>query len=194
MLYFLVNFLPSYLMEERGLSIMGMAGIASTTYVAQAAAALLAGMLLDRLRQHQDSSGQHKRLLIAGFVVLAGGVIAAAAARTPALITACVIVSGAGLGVLHVANNCAGQRFAGPLATGRWCGIQNCVGNFVGIVVPLAVGGLVDMTGSYIAAFVLTAALQVFGIIAVVFILPRIEAIDWSRAEAPRMDSAAAPA
>jgi hypothetical protein len=41
------------------------------------------------------------------------------------------------------------QRLAGPLAAGRWTGIQNGIGNLAGIVAPIVTGSIVKSTGKF---------------------------------------------
>jgi nitrate/nitrite transporter NarK len=48
--------------------------------------------------------------------------------------------------------------FAGPRATGRWMGIQNAVGNVAGMTVPVVTGYLVESTGNYTAASIVSGA------------------------------------
>jgi nitrate/nitrite transporter NarK len=47
--------------------------------------------------------------------------------------------------------------FAGPRASGSFIGIQNSVGNIPGIVMPIITGLIIDWTGVYDNAFLLTA-------------------------------------
>jgi hypothetical protein len=58
-------------------------------------------------------------------------------------------------------------------------GIQNCIGNFAGITAPVVTGIVVDRTGHFASAFVIAAFLAVVGILAFLFIVRRIEPIDW---------------
>ena len=67
--------------------------------------------------------------------------------------------------------------FAGPRAAGAWCGVQNAFGNISGIVGPVATGVIIDSTGSYFAAFILTAAVSLIGALTWLFAMPRIEPI-----------------
>ena len=50
------------------------------------------------------------------------------------------------------------QTLAGPLAAGRWTSIQNGVGNLSGIVAPWVTGVVVEKTGAFYLAFVVSAA------------------------------------
>jgi hypothetical protein len=72
------------------------------------------------------------------------------------------------------------QVLAGPRATARWVGVQNMVGNAPGIIGLVFAGVLIDASGgSYMSAFLVAGAINVLGFIGWIFILPRIELIDW---------------
>ncbi|MGH8254019.1 MAG: MFS transporter, partial [Steroidobacteraceae bacterium] len=72
------------------------------------------------------------------------------------------------------------QTMAGPLAAGRWVGVQNTCGNVAGIVAPAMTGVLVSLAGgSFGTAFAVAAAINLLGIAGWVFILPKIAPVDW---------------
>ncbi|HYC10423.1 MAG TPA: hypothetical protein VEC10_12345, partial [Steroidobacteraceae bacterium] len=83
--------------------------------------------------------------------------------------------------------------FAGPLATGRWMGVQNAVSNTAGIVAPLAAGYLARATGHYTAALWVAGVIALIGLLAWVVVVPPVQPIDWSRYGSREL-SAAGPA
>ena len=72
-----------------------------------------------------------------------------------------------------------GQTLAGPRAVSRWMGFQNMVGNFAGIAAPIVTGLVVDWSGSFAGAFVVAAGLSVVGILSWLFVVQRIDPVDW---------------
>jgi MFS transporter, ACS family, D-galactonate transporter len=72
------------------------------------------------------------------------------------------------------------QRFAGPLATGRWMGVQNAVANVAGILAPIVTGYLVTATGHYAVALYTAGGVALVGLVSWLFLVPRVEPIDWS--------------
>ena len=70
------------------------------------------------------------------------------------------------------------QTLAGP-AAGSWTGIQNCIGNMGGVLSPLVAGWSVEMTGSYLTAFGMAAAVMLAGIAGYLFIVGPIQEINW---------------
>jgi cyanate permease len=69
------------------------------------------------------------------------------------------------------------QIFAGPRASGSWIGLQNGIGNLAGIVGPALIGWTIDRTGSFNAAFVLSAAIMAVGAVVWAVVVPRIEPV-----------------
>ena len=60
--------------------------------------------------------------------------------------------------------------------------MQNCIGNLSGIVGPLVTGVIIDRTGGYQGAFVLTAVVALFGLVGWLLLIPKVEQLDWRRA------------
>jgi cyanate permease len=61
-------------------------------------------------------------------------------------------------------------------------GVQNAIANTAGIIVPVVTGFIVDRTGSFDAAFLLTAAVALLGAVGWGVILQRVEPVDWRTA------------
>jgi nitrate/nitrite transporter NarK len=72
------------------------------------------------------------------------------------------------------------QTMAGREMVGRWTGIQNFVGNFAGAVAPWLTGFLLDRTGHFSWAFFITTAVAWIGALSWIFIVGRIEPVEWS--------------
>jgi cyanate permease len=71
------------------------------------------------------------------------------------------------------------QTIAGPLAAGKWSGLQNCFGNFAGIIAPALTGYVVQRTGHFFWAFVATALVLLAGALSWAFVVGRVESIQW---------------
>ena len=55
------------------------------------------------------------------------------------------------------------QTLAGPLAAGKWTGLQNGFANMAGVVAPVVTGWVVQTTGGFHLAFVLAALIALAG-------------------------------
>ena len=177
--YFMLTWLPFYLVRERGFSTAEMAQLAGIAYVVNALSAIGTGWLVDRLiAGGRSANGVYKTVMVithAGSVVcmlcMAGGARPVALA---AIFGFQVLCGAQSPGVYAIP-----QILAGPRATGRWVGIQNSLGNFAGVTAPAATGFIIDSTGAFTAAFLLAAAMSLLGVIGWWWMLPRLAELRW---------------
>lgn len=179
--YFLLAWLPLYLVEVRGFSLAAMASVAAATYAAQGISALLAGWASDRLiARGADEPRVRKALMVIGHVGAAVGTLAVMWTDSRLATFACLVLAGAATGLNSVGVFLIGQTFAGPRAAGRWIGVQNFIGNLSGVVGPVVTGAMIDATGGdYFGGFALAAGVSAFGALCWAFVVPRIEPIRW---------------
>ena len=156
--YFIISWLPFYLVKSRGFSIASMAEIASWAYLLNALSAFGMGWLTDRwIRHGQNPTVIYKSIM--GITHLIGigcmaGMVLLPEKQSIASLFIFELVSGCSYTGLFAIP----QILAGPQATGRWVGVQNAAGNVAGIIAPLITGILVDQTGHFELAFALAAA------------------------------------
>src|SRR4029077_2764186 len=82
-----------------------------------------------------------------------------------------LIVTGVGCGIGNSGIWAFSQTLAGPHAVGRWTGLQNSFANLAGVVGPALTGFIVDWTGHFQVALVITAGgCLPLGVILVVFV------------------------
>ncbi len=190
--YFIISWLPFYLVKARGFSITTMAEIASWAYLLNAISALAMGWAADRwIRAGGSANSIYKGIMafthLAGIACMAGMVLLPLKGSIASLF-AFELISGCSYpGVFAIA-----QIVAGPNATGRWVGVQNAAGNLAGLIAPAVTGILIDRTGAFSAAFALAAAVNVLGLIGWVFMLPKVAPLRWSTAPAAAAAAAAA--
>lgn len=162
--YFLLTWLPLFLIKSRGYSIEEMTLIATLGFSAQGGAALAMGRLSDHwVARGADEGVLRRRLMVVGQVLGAGAIIGVFFAGSAAPLGTCLVIAGIGSGLTSTNLFAIGQMFGGPRATGGWIGAQNALGNCAGIVGPIATGLIVDAFGSYGWAFALTAAVPALG-------------------------------
>jgi MFS family permease len=159
-LYFIIIWLPLYLTKTRGFSITDMTYLATLGFVAQALSAVGQGWISDRLvRAGRDEAAVRRALMVGGNVLMAISIFALMQARNAADIGLWLVVFGAAAATGGVNLYAIAQMFAGPRASGSFIGIQNGLGNVPGIVMPIITGLIVDWTGLYDNAFLLTAGI-----------------------------------
>ena len=174
-LYFVIVWLPLYLVQARGFSILQMTYLATLGFVAQAVSALVQGWLSDRWTKTGRSETAFRRAsMVIGNLVMGGAIIALIGARTPLAIGGLLMLFGAATATGGLNLYAIAQIFAGSRAAGSFIGIQNGVGNIPGIVGPIVTGMIIDWTGLYDNAFLLTAAVCLFSALWWVAVVPKI--------------------
>jgi ACS family D-galactonate transporter-like MFS transporter len=160
--YFLVSWLPDYLVTVRGLTMMKAGIYAALPYFVFGASEPIGGWIADRLiRAGWDETRARKGIVTIAFLT---GLLLIPAARvsTPGAAVA-LIVGGCLVGLATGNLLVILQSCAPPTEIGLWTGIYNFVGNIAGILSPLITGFLIAQTGSYTPPFVLAAALIAVG-------------------------------
>jgi MFS family permease len=182
--YFMLGWLPSYLQEEHGFSMHEMERVGTAGYVVNGLSALLTGWLVDRhVRRGGSVSFAWKLIMVLAhsasvvfMLIMAWG---SQSAAVGAMFGFQVMMGASSAGTYVM-----GQILAGPKASGRWVGIQNSIGNIPGMISPALTGFIVQRTGHYELAFVAAAAMSALGIVGWIGMVPRLEALDWSRCRA----------
>jgi MFS family permease len=182
--YFLLAWLPLFLVKVRGFPILEMTGMITTGYVVQGFGALGWGWLSDHLVKLGWGEGRVRKGLLFGYHLTQAAAILGIGFSTTAPMVLGWLVFGALFGGIGGTNPYAmSQIYAGPQAAGTWVGVMNGVGNTSGIIGPIVTGLLIQETGSYMAAFVVSAVIVGFGAIWWWAALPPVERLDLDTTE-----------
>ena len=180
--YFLLSWLPSYLVQERGMSMNSMAMLGSAPFWAMGLASLAGGWSSDRLiRAGRAASRVRMTYAVTGLVLCALTILPAPAVESPALSVGLITAACSFLGLFTSNVWAISQTLAGPLAAGRWTGVQNAVGNLGGVVSPLLTGWIVSSTGSFLLAFWAAAGVMLVGAITYWLMVGDIREVEWNR-------------
>jgi MFS family permease len=184
--YFILAWLPTYLVRERGFSIQAMAGVAGGAYLINAVAGLFSGWASDRwIRSGRSASVIYKSMQalnhLASIAAMAGMALLPVQGSVACLFVYEIVVGLSSPGIYAIP-----QIMAGPTAAARWVGVQNMCGNIAGILAPQITGILIDATGSYMSAFALTGVVNALGLIGWIWILPRVAPLRWDLLAAMR--------
>src|SRR5215212_6826549 len=179
-LYFVITWLPIYLVGERGMSIVWMATVTAAIYGVQALSSLLGGWLSDRLVANGRHEGDvRKAAQVLANLIKASAIVASAMVWSEAAMIFWLAVAAAMMGISNSQNFAVAQIFAGPRAAGRWVGIQNFGGNCAGILGPVITGLIVDASDSYTVAFVVAGAITLGAALFWGLVVPRMEPVRW---------------
>ncbi len=179
--YFLITWLPFYLVRGRHFSMDGMAKVGGSAYLLAAAFATLSGWLSDRWIMAGGTPTRVRKTFTGGGLAFAGISLGLAAVSGPVLCIAMLL-----LGVIFFGASASNlwaitQTLAGPQAAGRWTGFQNFVGNLAGIVAPAVTGLVLERTGQFYWPFAILTAIALAGTISWLFLVGPVEQVFWHR-------------
>jgi ACS family D-galactonate transporter-like MFS transporter len=160
--YFLVNWLPDYLVTSRGLTMLRAGIYAALPYLVFGMSEPIGGWIADRLIVSGWSETKVRKSIVT-FAFLTGLLLIPAARVDRPGTAVALIIGGCLVGLatgnmLVILQNCAPRS-----EVGLWTGIYNFVGNIAGILSPIVTGVLISKTGSYTPPFVLAAVLIAVG-------------------------------
>jgi MFS family permease len=160
--YFLVNWLPDYLVTARGLTILRAGVYAALPYFVFGVSEPLGGWIADRLVARGWTETRARKTIITiafltGLLLIPASRVSSAGTAVALIIGGCFVGLATG-NLLVVLQACAPRH-----AIGLWTGIYNTVGNLAGILSPIVTGVLIERSGSYAPPFVLAATLIALG-------------------------------
>lgn len=190
-LYFLVTWLPFYLVRGRHLSMNSMARSGSLMFFMAAISSAAWGKLSDRwIDAGASLTLVRKGSMALGYVGVGLSLIATALAPD-AWFTLALVATGTFVGIACCNTWSISQTLAGPQMIGRWAGLQNFVGNFAGWVSPTLTGILIDRTGHFEWAFFITAGMAGIGALAWTLVVGPVVEVDWTRHSANTVSASA---
>ena len=178
--FFLLTWLPSYLVKERNFSIQGMANIASLAFLAVASATVLAGWISDRWIARGGSPTRVRKTVVVTGLASSAIILPVAFVDSVALSIALLFLSCMAFGTYTSNHWAITQTLAGPLMAGRWTSLQNGIGNLSGVLAPLLAGFIVQTSGSSKLAFLISALIVLFGAAMWGLVVGPVEQVRWS--------------
>jgi MFS family permease len=160
--YFLVNWLPDYLVTSRGLTLLRAGIYAALPYFVFGASEPIGGWIADRLVKGGWSETIARKgvvtvAFLTGLLLIPAARVNSPGAAVALIIGGCLVGLATG-NLLVILQSCAPRN-----EIGLWTGVYNFVGNIAGIVSPIITGVLIEQTGSYTPPFILAAALIAVG-------------------------------
>ncbi len=178
--YFLIFWFPPYLVMERGFSQERMAVLGSLPFWVMGASSMITGWWSDHLIKNGKSATWVRKGFLCGGLLGVAVLLLFANAADPTVALGVVILAGFSMGFASSNNWAITQTLAGPAAAGRWTGLQNGIGNFGGVLSPQLTGFVVDKTGSFYLAFLMTSLVLAVGSLLYFVLVRRVQPIEWS--------------
>jgi sugar phosphate permease len=177
--YFVISWLPLYLVKARGLSMTRMAQISGLVYAVYAISSFTAGRVSDRwIASGASTNRVRKTVIVLAHAILTASLLVAAVGDLSVAV-ASLVCAGVAFGLNTPTLYSIGQTLAGPRVAAKWMGIQNSLANLAGVIAPLITGLVIDVTGEYYWAFVIAAGVAAVGILGWALVIPRVEPLDW---------------
>lgn len=177
--YFFITWLPSYLVEERGMNLIEMGFIASLPLLVAMVVEVIAGWTSDKVAASGKLSltATRKLFLIIGLLMASCiGFAAFADSAVLAVVLLCIAKSGTTVAASQVwalPSDIAPKNMTSIVA-----GMQNTVSNMGGVVGPIITGFIVAATGSFVPALLFSAGLIILGIFNYLFLLGKVKPLD----------------
>jgi MFS transporter, ACS family, D-galactonate transporter len=182
--YFLVTWLPAYLQKERHFPMTKMGLLSALVFAVIAATSVVTGWLSDRWIGRGGSPTRVRKTFTGAGLAGATIVVTVGATQDETMAMALLLVACICYGCFASNHWAISQTLAGPLAAGKWTGLQNGVGNLAGVASPWVTGWVVQQTGKFYLAFLVAAAVVLTGACSYVFIIRRVEQVPWRKARA----------
>lgn len=179
--YFLLTWLPSYLVNERKFSQTMMSIYAALPFAVTAIASLITGKISDRIiASGRPAVDVRRRILVLGLLI-SGVCLPLATVNDNFTSMALLIAAFIGIGITTSNLWALTMTLAGPAAS-QWTGIQNAVGNLGGVIAPIVTGYIVNETKSFFFAFIAASAMLFVSALFYGIMLRGERQVDWSSA------------
>ena len=181
--YFMLAWLPNYLVGEEKMSIGSMSRLTSALFLLIATSTLLTGWISDRLIMTGTSPTRVRRAaVVVGMGVSSSLLALGFVHRNLPLSISVIAVACVGYGAFASNHWAITQTLAGTAMAGRWSSLQNGFANLSGIVAPWVSGLIVQINGSSRLAFVITGGVALAGAFFWGLFVQHVEPVHW---EAP---------
>ena len=162
-LYFLLTWLPTYLIEQHHLTTLHTGIFGSIPWFFGLIGALLGGRLSDGLvRRGWPMMRARKAFLGLGMILSMASFLSLFTVTVTATV-ACLSVAVFGILITNSVVWAANAEIAPKQQGAQVSAIQNCVGNAAGLVAPIFAGVLLQWTGSWMAPLVAAAVIALAG-------------------------------
>jgi MFS family permease len=178
--YFMLTWLPGYLRMERHYSAETMALAGSLPFWAVAGGAVFGGWLADRwIHRGASPTKVRKTFVVSGLLLSAVFLMPASVVPNQIFAMGLLVTASFSFGLCSGNTWAITQTLAGPVAAGKWTGLQNCAGNMAGIVAPTVTGFIVQETGSFYFAFLWVCFMFLAAACSYLFVVGRVEPVSW---------------
>jgi len=178
--YFFLTWFPVYLVQERHMTILKAGFVAALPAIAGFLGGILGGFISDRMIKAGFSLSAARKTPIVGGMLLAMSMIACNYVSADWLVVAIMSLAffGKGVGALGWAVvSDTSPKEAGGLSGGLF----NTFGNTAGITTPIAIGYILQVTGSFAGALIFVGANAALAILCYLFVVGEIRRVEFRK-------------
>lgn len=179
--YFMLTWLPSYLVMERHFSLGMMAVYGSIPFWGIAISATISGWVSDRLIVRGATPTRVRKTFAATGLLACTLILPAVMVPNPWVCLALLTLVCLFYGMTSSNQWAVTQTIAGPSAAGKWTGLQNAFGNLAGVTAPWVTGAIVSGTGRFFYAFLAVSVVVVLGALSFLFVVGPVTPLEWER-------------
>ncbi len=179
--YFLLTWLPYYLVRERNFSTARMSVVGALPFLFSIGGTSLAAAWSYRAIGRGSTPTRVRKLCTGGGMAGTAVILAVPAVHSDLAAMAILMTASLSYGIYCSSHWTMTQTLAGPAAAGRWTGVVNFISNLAGIVAPIVTGRIAEQNGHFFWAFFTTAAVGVIGSLIYFFGFQKIEPVPWRR-------------
>ncbi len=183
--YMFLTWLPGYLEQARGLSVLRSGAFTAIPYVVAMVLGIALGVVVDRMLNTEARATGRRRLVVAGFLLVSSVVLLTPFVSSIAVLLVLISIS------LTCVSSAVSMNLAlladllrSPRLAGRANSIAMVGGNVFGLAAPIVTGYVVQVTRSYTAAFLVAGFFLLLGTAV---------ALTMTRTPIGRVDTAPAP-
>jgi ACS family glucarate transporter-like MFS transporter len=162
--YMFLTWLPGYLEQARGLSVLRSGAFTAIPYVVAMVLGIALGVVVDRMLNTEARAAGRRRLVVAGFLLISSVVLLTPFVSSMAVLLVLISVS------LTCVSSAVSMNLAlladllrSPRLAGRANSIAMVGGNVFGLAAPIVTGYVVQITHSYTAAFIVAGVFLLLG-------------------------------
>ena len=162
--YMFLTWLPGYLEQARGLSVLTSGAFTAIPYVIATVLGIALGVVVDRGLNGRARAAGRRRVVVAGFLLVSSVVLLAPFVGSMAVLVGLISVS------LTCVSSAVSMNLAlladllrSPRLAGRANSIAVVGGNVFGLIAPIATGYVVQFSHSYTTAFVVAGIFLLLG-------------------------------
>lgn len=176
---FYLTWFPSYLVSEKGFSILKVGIWGMLPSIAAVFGGLIAGTITDKMISNGHSKTLSRKLPLCVGLICSGSIVFADSVHSGYLAVALLSFSFA----MAIAASPSIWAIPGDIApdsnlVGTIGGIQNTVSNIAGIVAPIITGYIIYKTGGFKVALLASGIISCIGAFSYIFVVGKLEAID----------------